>query len=233
MSKEEKAKSKTGKAISFETLQTLYFSGKVKPSLNKILVELERDGSSLELTFLACKCLLRSKGWDQLLVYADAAIGLDDKNADGYYYKGVALHNIKGKEQDAIKNFNEALSLDPENTTYLIGKATTHLLLFTNYDLPIKFAEKQRDKGEDCLSKAMALIEAKSEPTYLDFLAAGDISVTINKNLDGKKYYINAVNAFEKAEAEGEHDRNIYKDIIKAQKACLRLIQRSTIISSN
>ena len=227
MSKEVKEKKKVVKKDSYETLKALYYSGKVKPSLNKILVELENDSENLELSLLACQCLLRSKNFDDLSSYADVSINLDPKIALGYYYKGMAFQYTKGKEQEALKNFNEALTLDPDNTIYLKSKATTHLLLYTDYDLPIKFAEKHRVKAQESLSKIIALIEQKENPDYIDFLTIGDVSIMVSQPLDAKKYFIKAVNAFNTTE-ESKQDLNIYKDIIKAQKACIRLMAKFT-----
>ena len=59
MSKEQKGK------VSYDALKASYYSGKVKPSLNKILVELENDSKNLELTLLACECLVRTKNFNE------------------------------------------------------------------------------------------------------------------------------------------------------------------------
>lgn len=149
----EKVKTKVEKTNTYESFEALYFTGKVKPALNKILAELKNQPSNLNLTLLACKCLVRTKDFDKLTLYADAAIDLDDKNAGGYYFKGLGLQHIKGKEQKALSNFDTALTLDPDNVVYLKGKAATHLLLFTDYHLHLGLAEKHRVKGEECLLK--------------------------------------------------------------------------------
>ena len=57
-----------------ETLKQLFYSGKVKPSYNKIVAELEKNNENLDLIFLACQCLVRIKDFDQLLIYANKAI---------------------------------------------------------------------------------------------------------------------------------------------------------------
>lgn len=227
MSKEVKGKKKVITRNIYETLKALYYSGKVKPSLNKILVELENDSKNLKLSLLACQCLLRSKIFDELSTYAEVSINLAPKNAAGYYYKGMAFQYTKGKEQEALKNFNEALTLDPDNTVYLKSKATTHLLLYKDYDLPIKFAEKHRIKAQECLSKVIALIEQKGKPDYIDFLTIGDVSIMVSQPLDAKKYFIKAVNAFNTSD-ESKQDLNIYKDIIRSQKACIKLMAKFT-----
>jgi tetratricopeptide (TPR) repeat protein len=227
MSKVVKEKKKVMKKNTYETLKALYYSGKVKPSLNKILVELENDSKNLELSLLACQCLLRTKNFDDLSSHADVSINLAPKTAGGYYYKGMAFQYTKGKEQEALKNFNEALTLDPDNTIYLKSKATTHLLLYTDYDLPIKFAEKHRVKAEEILSKIVDLIEQKGNPDYIDFLTIGDVSIMISQPLDAKKYFIKAVNTFNTSDTS-KQDMNIYKDIIKAQKACIKLMAKFT-----
>jgi tetratricopeptide (TPR) repeat protein len=108
MSKEVKEKKKVVKRNIYKKLKALYYSGKVKPSLNKIVAELENDSENLDLSLLACQCLLRTKNLDELSSYADVSIKLAPKNAGGYYYKGVAFQHTKGKEQEALKNFNEA-----------------------------------------------------------------------------------------------------------------------------
>ena len=225
MSKEKKEKKEVMKGETYKTLKALYYSGKVKPSLNKILIELKNDSENLELSHLACQCLVRTKNFDDLSKYADVSIKLDPKIAGGYYYKGVAVQHTKGKEQEALKNFNEALTLDPDNTIYLKSKATTHLLLFTDYHLPIKFAEKHRDKAEESLLKIIELIEQKENPDYIDFLTIADVSIMVSRNLDAKKYFIKAVNAFNTSD-KSKQDINIYKDIIKAQKACIKLMDK-------
>lgn len=227
MSKEVKEKKKVVKSNTYETLKALYYSGKVKPSLNKIVVELENDSKNVELSLLACKCLVRTKNFDELLSYADAAIKLAPKVAGGYYYKGVAFQHTKGKEQEALKNFNEALTLDPDNPVYLKSKATTHLLLYTDYDLPIKFAEKHRDKAQVSLLRIIELIGQKENTDYIDFLTVGDVCMMLSQTIEAKKYYIKAVNAFNIAD-ESKQDKNIYKDIIKAQKACVKLLEKFT-----
>jgi tetratricopeptide (TPR) repeat protein len=227
MSKEVKETKKVVKKNSYETLRALYYSGKVKPSLNKILVELENDSKNLDLTLLACQSLVRTKNFDELSSQADAAIKLAPKTAGGYYYKGVALQHSKGKEQEALKNYNEALTIDPENTVYLKSKAATHLLLYTDYHLPIKFAEKHRVKAEESLKQIIKLVEEKENPGYMDYLTTGDVSTMIGQSLDAKMYFIKAVNAFESSD-ETLKDLNIYKDIIKAQKACVKLMEKFT-----
>ena len=227
MSKEVKEKKKVMIRDTYETLKALYYSGKVKPSLNKILAELKNDPKNLELTLLACQCLERTKNFDDLATYADVAIKLAPEIAGGYYYKGVAFHHSKGKEQEALKNFNEALTIDPDNPVYLKSKATTHLLLFKDYHLPINFAEKHRVKAELSLLKVIELVEQKETPDHIDFLTIADVSIMLTQNLDAKKYYIKAVKAFD-ASDESIKDMNIYKDIIKAQKACIRLINKFT-----
>lgn len=227
MVKEVKEKKKVVKKDTYETLKALYYSGKVKPTLNKILIELENDSKNLELTHLACQCMTRTKNFDELSSYADASIKLDSKNAGGYYYKGVANQHTKGKEQEALKDFTEALVLDPDNTVYLKGKATTHFLLYKDYDLPIKFAEKHRVKAEESLLNIIELVEKKGKTDYIDFLTAGDASTMMSQNVDAKKFFIQAVNAFNTAD-KSIQDMNLYKDIIRSQKACIKLMAKYT-----
>ena len=227
MSKVVQEKKEVMKKDSYAILKALYHSGKVKPALNKILVEIENDPENLDLTLLACQCLVRTKNFDDLATYADAAIKLSPETADGYFYKGVAFQSIKGKEQEALKNFNEALKLDPDNTIYLKNKAVTHLLLYTDYHLPISFAEKHRVKAEVSLLKIIELVEQKSDADYIDFLTIGDVSIMLSRTLDAKKYFIKAVNAYN-ASDESSRDTNLYKDIIKAQKACIKLMEKFT-----
>ncbi len=211
----------------YESLKTMYYSGKVKPSFNKIKAELKSDPENQELSLLACKCLERMKDFDTLLIYANAVIKLAPKNGQGYYYKGVALQHVKGKEQEALKNFNEAIKLDPENTLFLKSKASTHLLLFKDFDLPISFADKHRIKAEESLLKVMALVEPNENAHYQEFLTLAEVKMMLDKTLEAKMFYLKAVNSYEKAD-ESEQDKNIYKDIIKGQKASIRLLEKFT-----
>ncbi len=215
------------KATVYETLKLLFYSGKVKPSLNKIIAELEKDPSNLELTLLACKALLRGKEYKSIEKYADAAIKIDDQNPTGYHYKGLAIHHNKGQEQEALKNINKALEIDPENVVFLKDKAITHLALYKDYDLPVKFAEKHGDKSRECILKIIDLVDSKAAPNYMELYAVAEASMMIEKNLDAKQYLLKAEKAFNKAE-EGDKNQNVYKDIIKAQKACQRLIDKFT-----
>ena len=225
MSKEVKAKKKVVKIDTYESLKALYYSGKVKPSLNKIIVALEKDSENLELVLLACQCLERTKDTDKLSFYADVVIRLDPKIAEGYYYKGVALKQTKGKEQEALKNFNEALILDPDNTIYLKSKASTHFALYTDYHLPLKFAEKHRVKTEESLLKVIELIEQKENPDYIELLTIADVFMLMSKGIRAKKYYLKAVDTYN-ATDESKQDKNIYKDLIKAQNACIKLLDK-------
>ncbi|WP_372645647.1 hypothetical protein [Ancylomarina sp.] len=225
MCKEVKAKKTVVKIDTYESLKALYYSGKVKPSLNKIIVALEKDSENLELVLLACQCLERAKDIDKLSLYADVVVRLDPKIAIGYYYKGVALKQTKGKEQEALKNFNEALILDPNNTIYLKSKASTHFSLYTDYHLPLKFAEKHRVKTEESLLKVIELIEQKENPDYIELLTIADVFTLMSKGIRAKKYYLKAVNAY-KATDESKQDKNIYKDITKAQNACIKLLDK-------
>jgi len=222
MSKEKK---EVKKGETYETLKTLYYSGKVKPSLNKILIELKNGSENIKLSLLACQCLVRTKNFKDLSTYADVSIKLNPKIAAGHYYKGLAVQNIKGQEQDALKNFNEALTLDPDNTIYLKSKAITHLLLFTDYHLPLKFAEKHRVKAEESLLKIIELVEQKENADYKDFLIYADVSTMLSRNVVAKKYCIKAINAFNNCD-KAKQDINIYKDIIKAQKTCEKLMDK-------
>ena len=216
-------KKKVIKGETYETLKALYYSGKVKPTLNKVLIELKNDSENIELSLLACECLVRTKNFDDLSTYADAAIKLDPKVAAGHYYKGVAIQHKKGQEQEALKSFNEALTLDPDNTIYLKSKAGTHFALFTDYHLPLKFAEKHRVKTEESLLKIIELVEQKENPDYKDLLIYADVSTLLSRNLAAKKYYIKAVDAYNTSD-KSIQNTNIYKDIIKAQKACVKLM---------
>ena len=225
MVKEVKTKKKVVKIDTYESLKALYYSGKVKPSLNKMIAKLEKDSENLELVLLACQCLERTKDIEKLSFYAEVSIKLDPKTAEGYYYKGVALKNTKGKEQEALKNFNEALTLDPDNTIYLKSKASTHFSLYTDYHLPLKFAEKHRVKTEESLFKVIELIDKKENPDYKDLLTIADVLVLLSKGVRAKRYYIRAVDTFN-ASDESMQDKNIYKDIIKAQNACVKLLDK-------
>ncbi len=229
MAKEVKPKKRAVKtdANSYEALRALYFSGKVKPSLNKVLIELEKDPNNIDFLLLSFRSLLRTKNFETLETQADKCIELDPTIADGHYYKGLALHGTKGKEQEALKSFNEALELDPDNVEYLQDKAITHFSLYTDYHLPLNFAEKHRVKGEQCLLRIIALVEGNENPTFIDYFVIANVSITIKKNMDAKKYYIKAVSAFEESTDEIQN-KNIYKDIIKAQKACLKIIEQNT-----
>ncbi len=225
MSNEKKEKKVVKKGETYETLKTLYYSGKVKPTLNKVLIELKNDSENIKLSLLACECLVRTKNFDDLSTYADAAIKLDPKVAAGHYYKGLAVQHNKGQEQEALKNFNEALTLDPDNKLYLKSKAGTHFLLFTDYHLPLKFAEKHRVKTEESLLKIIELVEQNENPDYKDLLIYADVSTLLSRNLAAKKYYIKAVDSYN-ASDKSIQDSNIYKDIIKAQKACVKLMDK-------
>jgi tetratricopeptide (TPR) repeat protein len=225
MSKEEK---KTEENTStYETLKAMYYSGKVKPSLNKMITALEEDSDNLELRLLACQCLERTKDYDRLSEYADVIIKLSPKMVDGYYYKGVALQHVKGREQEALKNFNEALAIGPDNTLCLKSKATTHMLLFKDFDLPIKFADKHRVKAETSLLRVVELIENKEDATYQEFYTLAEVNMMMSQALNAKMYYLKAVNAYE-ATDESEQNKNIYKDITKAQKKCIKQLEKFT-----
>jgi len=222
---------KEGKKVNsnnvYESLKALYYSGKVKPSQNKILAELENDSNNLDLILLACQCLARSKDFEALSHHAGLAIQMDPENASGHYFKGVAIQHTKGKEQEALKNFNEALALDTDNTVYLKSKAATHLLLYKDYHLPINFAEKHRVKAEESLLRIISLIEGKEKPNYIEYFTIAEVSLMVSQSHDAKKYFIKAVNAFDKTDKE-DQNMNIYKDIIKAQKACLKMMEKFT-----
>lgn len=211
----------------YESIKAMYYSGKVKPSYNKIEAELQNDPQNLKLLLLACKALERMKDYDTLLKYANNVIKLDSKNSEGYYYKGVALQNVKGKEQEALKCFNEALVLDQENPLYLKSKASTHFSLFKDFDLPISFADKHRIKAEEGFLKVMELVEQKESADFHEFLILADVKMMVNKTLEAKMFYLKAVNAYEEAD-EALQDKNIYKDIVKGQKASIRLLEKFT-----
>jgi tetratricopeptide (TPR) repeat protein len=218
---------KEGNNNTYETLKALYYSGKVKPSLNKIIPALEEDPKNLELNLLACQVLERTKDFDRLSTYADSLIKLSPEKSDGYYYKGVALQFVKGKEQEAVKNFNKALEIDPENLLCLKSKATTHMLLFKDFDLPIKFADKHRVKAETALLKIVELVEKDDNPSYQDLYILAEVNMMMEQALNAKMFYLKAVNAYE-ATGESEQDKNIYKDIIKAQKKCIKQLEKFT-----
>jgi hypothetical protein len=100
-------------------------------------------------------------------------------------------------------------------------------LLFKDYDLPISFAEKHRVKAEVSLLRVIELIEEKENPDYREFLTVADVNMMINKALNAKMYYLKAVNAYDEAD-ELDQDKNLYKDIVKAQKACIKLLEKFT-----
>ena len=223
MSKEKKEM----KGETYKTLRALYNSGKVKPTLNKIFAELESDSGNIELISLACECLLRTKNLQDLLKYANELIKIAPENAVGYYYKGLAIQHKKGKEQEALKNLNEALALEPENPVFLKTKANIHFLLYTDYHLPPSFAEKHRDKAIASFLKAIEVIEQMEKPGYKDFWTVGEACMLVSRLQDAKRYLMKAVAAYETLD-KTEQDKNIYKDIIKAQKDCAKLIDKAT-----
>lgn len=216
MGNEEKKAAK--KSENYETLKSLYFSGKVKPSLNKMLAYVKENPKDVDVSGLICKCLERSKNYEELSDFADTYIELAPESGDGYYYKGVALSHIKGKEQDVISNFNSALEKAPDNLMYLKSKGATHYALFTDYHLPIKFAEKHRVKAEESLLKVLELIETKENPDYIEFFTTAEVNVMLEQNIAAKKHLLRAVNAYEATDSSNQ-DVNIYKEILKLQKA--------------
>ena len=163
---------------------SLYFSGKVKPTLNKVIKELENTPDDVDLLLLACQCCLKGKDLENLNAFSDRIITLDKDNSEAYYYKGMAFHSSKGKEQEALKNFNEAIAINPGNLKYLLNKATTHLLLYTDYHLPIKFAEKHQAKAEETLMRIMTLAEQNQSHSYEDCLTIAEANLLISRNLE-------------------------------------------------
>ena len=73
----------------------------------------------------------------------------------------------------------------------------------------------------------LSLSEQKENPNYIDFWTIADVSTMLSRNPAAKKYFIKAVTAFN-ATDKSEQDMNIYKDIIKAQKACIKLLEKFT-----
>jgi tetratricopeptide (TPR) repeat protein len=211
----------------FETLKKLYFSGKVKPSLNKILPALEEEPDNLQLIMLACEVLERTKDYEQLSTYADKLIKKSPEITEGYYFKGVALRHKKGKEQDALRQFNKALELDPNDLRCLKSKANTHFTLFKDFDLPIKFADKHRAKAEECLLKVIELVEGNEDASYLELFILADVYMMVEQILNAKMTYLKAVNAYEEAEPETQN-KNLYKDLVKAQRQCIRQMEKFT-----
>lgn len=91
----------------------------------------------------------------------------------------------------------------------------------------MKFAEQHRVKSETCLLKVIELLEKKENPTYKEFYILAEVNMMIDLALNAKMYYLKAVNAYE-ATDESEQDKNIYKDIIKAQKKCIKQLEKFT-----
>jgi len=209
----------------FESLKTMYYSGKVKPTLTKMLAEVEKGPIDLDLLYLTCECILRNKDYKKLSVFADEAIHRDSENPMAYYYKGKALQNVKGKEQEAVKNFNKSLELEPESILFLKAKGDTHFALFSDYHLPPSLAEKHRQKAENAYMTVVDIIEQKENPSYKELFDAGDVNVLIKRNLNAKKCYLKAENIYENSAPENQ-DKNIFKDITKAHKACVKLIEK-------
>lgn len=187
--------------------------------------EFETSAKNIKLVLLACQCLQRTKNIADLSSYADLAIQLDAENAAGYYYKGLALQHTKGKEQEALKNLNMALTLDPDHPVYLKTKAITHLVLFKDLHLPIQIAKKHGAKAEANLLKIIELIEQKDKPNYVELLTLGEVYLMINKGINAKMNYIKAENAYTHS-APTKQDKNIYKDILKAQVACKKFLDK-------
>ena len=101
------------------------------------------------------------------------------------------------------------------------------MLLYTDYHLPIKFAEKHQAKAEESLMRILSLTEGKEDLTYQEYLTLAEANILISRNLEAKKYYMKAAQSFESAEEENQ-DKNIYKEIIKRQKACVKLVEKFT-----
>ena len=95
MSKEVKGKRKVAVSDTYETLKALYYSGKVKPSLNKMIAKLENDSENIELVLLACQCLERTKDIDKLSFYAELSI------------KDKTSKKISEFYQESVLNLNE------------------------------------------------------------------------------------------------------------------------------
>jgi hypothetical protein len=101
------------------------------------------------------------------------------------------------------------------------------MLLFKDFDLPIKFADKHRIKAETALLKIVALVEQEENPSYRNLYILAEVNMMMEQALNAKMFYLKAVNAYEATE-EAEQNKNIYKDIIKAQKKCIKQLEKFT-----
>jgi hypothetical protein len=75
--------------------------------------------------------------------------------------------------------------------------------------------------------KVIELVEQKENPSYKEFFVLAEVNMMVEQALNAKMYYLKAVNEYEAAD-ESDQDKNIYKDILKAQKKCIRQLEKFT-----
>lgn len=94
--------------------------------------------------------------WDTFILNMQLLLPLEPESADVYYYIGEA-YRFKGEPANAIRNYNEALQLDPDFGAPYLGLARTRLQTNPNFNAESLFADAiKRDPfyGEAYLERA-------------------------------------------------------------------------------
>jgi tetratricopeptide (TPR) repeat protein len=109
-------------------------------------------------------------------------VALNPESPAGYLRLGV-LYNLMGKKDDALKNLQKSLDINPVQTDAL-GLMVSLYLKEKNYSEAVSICEKQKAKAKDTPS-AVALIE------YLE----GNIAFSQKDNKKAKEHFDEAIKA--------------------------------------
>jgi tetratricopeptide (TPR) repeat protein len=89
-----------------------------REALDDFIAYLEKDPNESYILLMAAHSLFVLKDYQQAVQYYSKAISAKSDYTEAYYWRGQAYFNL-GRKSDALRDVDKALSLDPENETYL------------------------------------------------------------------------------------------------------------------
>ena len=180
-------------------------------------IEFCKDQIQLNPQIAEFYLILAQSNWrlgnnNEIIASAQKVIAIDNELYEAYNMLGLGFGEIKGGEQDAIKNFNICLAEFPNNHIYLRNRALARIKLENDQSIPEKFRAKYEEKVDDDLNRIINIVNEKSENecTYHELYSKAIAHDCLIETSLAIKSIDVALEKYKNISDKSELDKNVY-----------------------